>query len=32
LETIRDRYEELYESLLVEKRWKPESQSIRSVI
>ena len=31
LETIRDRYEELYQSLLVEKCWKPESQSVRSV-
>jgi len=32
LETIRDRYEELYQSLLVEKCLKPESQSVRSVI
>jgi len=32
LETIRRRYEELYQSLLVEKCLKPESQSVRSVI
>jgi L-malate glycosyltransferase len=32
LETIRDRYEGLYESLLVEKCWKPESQSFRRVV
>ena len=32
LETIRRRYEELYQSLLAEKRWEPESQSVRSVI
>jgi len=32
VETIRDRYEELYQSLLVEKCLKPESQSVRSVI
>jgi L-malate glycosyltransferase len=32
LETIRRRYEELYELLLAEKCWEPESQSARSVI
>jgi glycosyltransferase involved in cell wall biosynthesis len=32
LETIRHRYEELYQSLLIEKCWEPGSQSIRSVI
>ena len=32
LETIRRRYEELYQSLLAEKCWEPESQNVRSVI
>jgi len=32
LETIRDRYEELYQSLLAEKCCEPESQSVRGVI